>query len=155
MNWKKLIIGVIILILLLRVVFILDVYINEGKHLKLEKVDEEIFKANLCLRNFYIYTFPDELNAKNYSVTKFPEFTFSDGLNYGKNIDGLSSWQSDESDKLGLNSNSIVIPYDWNIFPFLILGQINEKIVFDVQINDKGEPISIRYNFLNDSENAD
>ena len=91
----------------------------------------------------------------NYSLKKFPEFSFSDGLNYGKNIDGLSSWQSDESERLGLSKNSIIILYDWNIFPFLNLGQMNETIVFDVQNDDKGEPISIRYYFLKDSDSAD
>ena len=38
MNWKKLIIGVIILILFLRVILTLDVYANEGKQIKLKNV---------------------------------------------------------------------------------------------------------------------
>lgn len=154
-NWKKLIGSVIILMLMLRVILIVDVYANKEKNLKLEKVEDGKYKVRLFLRNFYIYNAIGEypnLVQKNFTIKAFPEFSYSDGLNYGKNISGLPSWQSDESDRLGLNINAIVIPYDWNIFPFLNLGQIHEEVVFTIQVDEKNEPISIQYHFLNKSE---
>jgi hypothetical protein len=85
-------------------------------------------------------------------IKKFPKLSYSDGLNYGRNISGLPSWQNDESERLGLETNSIVIPYDWNIVPFLNIGQIHEEAILEVQTNDKAEPISVKYYFLKESE---
>lgn len=139
MSWKKVLLFIVIAAAVTQGALLLDIYLNENKTLELKKVKPGEYKANLYLRSVYVYEKPDG----SYEINKFPSVNILDGINYGKNLSSVENWAFYESEKLGVDSVSVIIPYDYS---FLFTVSTNKTIVFDIEGNP--EPQALKYSIF-------
>ena len=144
MNWKKTTLLLIGLYAIIKILLISDVFLSENRTLKLEEVNNAKYKASLYLRNFYIYKNEDA----TYHIKKFPEINFLDGKNQGRNVSPVDTWIINASRDLELESNKTIIPYD--VTEILIFLKFNRFIIFEVNEDKNGKPVSLSYSILKD-----
>lgn len=138
MSWKIKIGLFVVALALVQALLIFDVFLNENKTIELVEVEKGKYKGKLYFRSFYVY----EKQEGVYELEKFPETSFGDGLNYGKNIVGVSNWAVMEAEKLNLDTAGPIVPYDYN-FLFVSFLKGHKTIVF--QIAPHEDSISLVY----------
>lgn len=137
MSWKikiGLFVGALALV---QALLIFDVFLNENKTIELVEVEKGKYKGKLYFRSFYVY----EKQEGVYELEKFPETSFGGGLNYGKNIVGVSNWAVKEVEKLNLDTAGPIVPYDYNFLFVSLKG--HKTIVFRIAPHE--DSISLVY----------
>lgn len=147
MKWLKRLGILYLFFCLIQLILIADVFLKEEENIKIEQMRNGRFKANLIFRNFYF----EKNKVKNiqehgvFKVDRFPEKSFADGLNHGRNISPVFNWEIWEREERKLEENEIIVLYHVKLF---LIFNLNKLIIFNIETDQKGEPILLKYKIL-------
>ncbi len=128
------------ILFLIQILLLSEIFINQKKELKIEKVGKDQYKASIGIRSINLSIKKDTSNNYDIEITKFPDFSFGDGLYYFNQYIGYETKATRKEKDIYSISHS----YEADIPGYILrFYRLRKEVTFTIGLNEKNIDQSI------------